>query len=144
MMKYIFLSLFFTLACSSNGEKEESRSVVMNSLWKSKATKQEIIKKLGNEYNDLGYALVYPTKWESSVKSVHWFKDDVLNEQIIHLDEKSLEQMKLDIPCPWEESEKKEGHGHTVYLVKRGKCVQNNIEYNYKPGNAYYEVRWKK
>jgi hypothetical protein len=143
-MKYLFLGLFFVFACSLQKQKYESKPVLMDSLWKNTSTKEDIIKKLGNEYKDLGYAVVYPSKWKGSISSVHWLKDNVLSEQIIYLDEKSFEQMKLDISCNWEENETLEGHGHTVYSIKHGKCIENNIDYNYKPGSAHYEVRWKK
>ena len=43
----------------------------------------------------------------------------------------------------WKESEKIESIGHTVYSVKKGKCVKNNISFEFKPGNNRYEVRWK-
>lgn len=135
--------LLFFIACSSKNVAPESIYITMNKLWKDKVSKEQLIIKLGDNYKTVEDAIIYPFSSPESISSVHWFKEGILNEQIIFLDEKSLDKMRSDIPCQWEETEQNEDHGHIIYSVRRGKCKQSSIEYNYRPGYANFEVRWK-
>lgn len=144
-MKVLLLFLMTFVSCSSSFKKTSKPYVLMNSLWKKSASKEEVVETLGSEYKNIegGIRYYYP-EIPDSVKSAHFFESDKLVEQFIFLDETSLSDFLVQIPCSWEKNAKRKNHGHTFYIVKEGRCVKDNITYQYLPGNGHYEVRWKK
>ena len=143
-MKTILLLTLILMACSSKTEHSVKKYVQMNSLWLSNSSKREVIESLGSQYKEVQGGIIYELSNSISIESGHFFSDaQKLVEQFIFLDETDFLDFKKVIPCSWKESEKIESIGHTVYSVKKGKCVKNNISYEFKPGNNRYEVRWK-
>lgn len=144
-MKTFLLALSFLMACTSKQDAPLKKYVLMDSLWKKDATKEEVIQLLGSEYNEAHGGVIYTFPDSKSIESGHFFdKSQALVEQFIFLDEKSLADLKIVTSCSWNESEKNESVGHTVYSVRRGKCTEKNISYEFKPGSNHYEVRWKR
>ena len=144
-MKTLILLLSVLIACSSKIEHPIQKYYSMDSLWKKNATKEEVIKSFGIEYKEAHGGIIYTNPEYKNIESGHFFdKTKKLVEQFIFLDEASLLDFKKMVPCSWSENEKKESSGHTVYTVKRGKCAEKNISYEFRPGFNRYEVRWKR
>jgi hypothetical protein len=144
-MKALILISMLLMACSSKTEHSVKKYALMDSLWKKKSSTIEVIESLGNQYKEVHEGIIYEFSGSNSIESGHFFsKEQKLVEQFIFLDEAAFLDFKKVTPCLWRESEKMESVGHTVYSVKRGRCVNKNISYEFKPGNNRYEVRWKK
>ena len=144
-MKTFLLALAFLMACSSKPDSPLKKYVLLDSLWKKDATKEEVIQLLGSEYKEAHGGVIYTFQDSKSIESGHFFDNSQkLIEQFIILDEESLADLKVVTSCSWNESKKNESIGHTVYSVSRGKCTDKNISYEFKPGSNNYEVRWKR
>jgi hypothetical protein len=144
-MKTLILLSLILIACSSRTEHPVKKYVSMDSLWTNNSSRGEVIKSLGSEYKEAQGGIIYTFASSKSVESGHFFNEEQkLIEQFVFLDQAAFLDFKKVVPCLWNESEKMESVGHTVYSVKRGTCVKGNISYEFMPGNNRYEVRWKK
>ena len=143
-MKKYLLILTLLMACSSQTIYSTKKHIMMGSLWEKNATKAEVIGSFGNKYKEVQDGIIYSIHGLESIQSGHFFESDILVEQYIFLDEKSLEELKAQIPCAWSENNKQKAMGHTVYSVQSGECSKHQLSYKFLPGNNFYEVRWKK
>ncbi len=116
----------------------------MESLWEKKATRKDVIRSLGDVYKEVKGGISYPFHGNYGIESAHFFESDILVEQFIFLDEKSLVELKSHATCSWIEKSDSVSLGHTVYTVKSGECLDRQVSYKFLPGNNYYEVRWRK
>jgi hypothetical protein len=144
-MKALILLSLIIMACSSREQHSVKKYELMDTLWAKNSSRDEVLEFLGGQYKAVPEGIIYERPNTKSVESGHFFSEaQKLVEQFIILDEASFMDFKKLIPCSWDESEKMESLGHTVYSVKRGACAEKNITYEFQPGNNRYEVRWKK
>ncbi|MGE3610735.1 MAG: hypothetical protein AB7I27_14175 [Bacteriovoracaceae bacterium] len=144
-MKTLILLSSILIACTSKTEHPMKKYASMDSLWTKNSSRGEVIDSLGNEYKEAHDGIIYELPSSKSVESGHFFSEaQKLVEQFIFLDEAAFLDFKKVVPCSWSESEKMESVGHTVYSIKRGRCVEKNLSYEFRPGNNRYEVRWKR
>lgn len=145
MMNTFIILLSLLMACSSYVEHPVRKYVSMDTLWRNNSSKEEVIKILGKQYREISEGIVYDILNSNTIESAHFFdQDHILVEQFIFLDETLFQDFKKNTQCKWDESEKMVSVGHTVYTVKKGKCTDKNISYEFKAGNNRYEVRWKR
>ncbi|MFP5387179.1 MAG: hypothetical protein ACLGHN_13970 [Bacteriovoracia bacterium] len=144
-MKSLLFILIFLLSCTSNTNPSfKKKYFKMNALWSENASKAEVIKTLGKEFDEIKDGIIYKIQNGQLVESGHFFDNSQkLVEQFILVDQNSLKDLKQNISCEWKEREEKKGVGHTVQTIESGVCRDKNITYEYRPDIRLYEVRWK-
>jgi hypothetical protein len=105
----------------------------MESLWEKKATKKDVIRSLGDGYKEVKGGITYPFHGDYGIESAHFFESDILVEQFIFLDEKSLEELRSQATCSWIEKIDSVTLGHTVCTVKIGECLDRQVSYKFLP-----------
>lgn len=142
-MKLLMLCLFFLTGCASNS-KTLTRYEIMEQLWSGQSNKNQVINKLGGDFENVDNGIVYresPNKFISG----HFFdSNNKIREQFIFLSIPELNMLKKQLSCGWVEKEKRESSPHSSQLVLSGKCKERDISYQYRTSMALFEVRWKK
>lgn len=141
MMRFIpFLFLF--IACTIE-IKSPDRYALINSLWREKATKDQVIKKLGASFEEKHNGIIYSFNW-GSIESGHFFDSSgKLEVQFLFVPKEKFDGLKKIISCLWNEKSENKSIGHTVYNIESGKCASENISYVYRPSMLLYEFRWE-
>lgn len=145
-MKSLLFILICLIGCTSNTNPSfQKKYIKMNSLWSENASKTEVIKTFGKEFDEVKDGIIYKIQNSQFIESGHFFDNSQkLVEQFILVDQASLKDLKQHISCEWKEREEKKSVGHTVQTIESGVCGDKNITYEYRPDIRFYEVRWKK
>jgi hypothetical protein len=146
MIRLIFLSFFCVLACTLVPSKWETKSIRMHELWKSSATKEDVVKAFGKysdaRTNGIAYHLLAP---QNGIDSVHFFDSEGhLEEQFTFVSKTELEELLKRIPCQWKQKSEMTSLGHSVGMIDSGLCTNLGITYKYDNSMQLYEVRWKR
>ena len=140
MMKFILL--FSVMACTLS-QKNDDHYTVINTLWREKATRDQVIEKLGSDYEKKHNGIIYRFPWKS-IESGHFFDSSgKLSMQFLFVTKERLQDLKKIISCSWNEKSESKDIGHTVHSIESAKCVSENISYEYRPSMLLYEFRWK-
>jgi hypothetical protein len=134
--------LFSVVACTLGQKSDECYSVI-NKLWREKATRDQVIEKLGSVYEKKHDGIIYRSPWKS-IESGHFF-DSVgkLTVQFLFVPKERFQDLKKIISCSWSEKSEFKDIGHTIHTIESGKCASENISYEYRPSMLLYEFRWK-
>jgi hypothetical protein len=141
MIKVFILFLIFS--CSTT-KKINDRYTDIHSLWRQKATKELLIKKLGKDFKEENNGIIYHFEWEA-IESGHFFDTQGnLVVQFLFIPKEKFQDMKSIIACSWNDKTEIEQIGHTFHSIESGKCTTENISYRYRPSMLLYEFRWEK
>lgn len=140
MMKLILL---FLVAACTFGQKNHERYVVIDRLWHEKATIDQVIKKLGSDYEKKHEGIIYRSSGKS-IESGHFFDSSGrLTVQFLFVPREKFKDLKKIISCSWNEKSESKNIGHTIHTIESGKCASENITYEYRPSMLLYEFRWE-
>lgn len=143
---FLVVTLFCVLACTLVPSKSEPKSIRMHELWKSSATKEDVIKAFGKysdaRTNGIAYHLLAP---QNGIDSVHFFDSEGhLEEQFTFVTKTELEELLKRIPCQWKQKSEMTSLGHSVGKIDSGLCTNLGITYTYQNSMQLYEIRWKR
>ncbi|MCM2349967.1 MAG: hypothetical protein NDI69_08090 [Bacteriovoracaceae bacterium] len=140
MMKFILL---FLVAACTFGQKNHERYAVIDRLWHEKATIDQVIKKLGSDYEQKHEGIIYRSSGKS-IESGHFFDSSGrLTVQFLFVPREKFKDLKKIISCSWNEKSESKNIGHTIHTIESGKCASENITYEYRPSMLLYEFRWE-
>ena len=141
MMRLVPLLLLLT-ACAAS-KRSPDRYAVINRLWHERATKDQVIKELGPSFEKKHSGIIYWFAWKS-IESGHFFDSSGrLKVQFLFVPKEKFNELKKTISCLWDEKSEMKSIGHTVQSIESGKCVSENISYEYRPSMLLYEFRWE-
>jgi len=137
------LILLFSVVACTLGQKSDERYSVINKLWREKATRDQVIEKLGSDYEKKHGGIIYRSSWKS-IESGHFF-DSVgkLTVQFLFVPKERFQDLKKIISCSWSEKSEFRDIDHTIHTIESGKCASENISYEYRPSMLLYEFRWE-
>ncbi len=140
MMKLILL---FLIAACTLSQKNYEKYAVIDQLWHEKATKDQVIKNLGSDFEEKHKGIIYRFPWKS-IESGHFFDSSgKLTVQFLFVPKEKFREFKKNISCSWIEKSESKDIGHTIVTIESGKCASENISYEYRPSMLLYEFRWE-
>ena len=132
------------ISCTNAKQIQNKKFLLMDSLWKTKSYKAQVIKTLGSSYEEVSKGVVYKIPGRQFIESGHFFNSSgQLSEQFIFVDKGTFEEFRESFPCNWIETSDMKGSKHSVQKIPAGSCEAKNIQYEFTPAKNSYELRWK-